>query len=130
MLEEMRAMNMAVNVVEAGQAYKTVGEIASVDIGSRLAGWSRARKVDRVTRQANRLFFESCNDPLLAEYMVSLPLDGLPAVRQSLSARAQFEDALEAALRTAITRDWRQLSPVQIEHAIDVYLCCLGRALL
>ena len=121
---------MAINLMEAKQNYKNVGEIASLDIRSRLAGWSRVRKYDQVTRQANRLFRETCNDPVLAEYMASLPLDGLPEIRQSLSAYAQIDDALEAAVRTAITRDWRQLSPVQIEHGIDVYLCCLGRALL
>jgi hypothetical protein len=103
-----------------------------VDVGSRLTGWLLARKFDKVTRRADTLFRETCPDPDLVEYMVSLPLAGLPEVRTALVALPGQPDqqALEEAVRKVITQGWRQLSPVQIDHAVDVYLCCLGRALL
>lgn len=104
----------------------------NLDLGSRLTGWSRARKFERVGRTADRLFIESCADSLLADYMASLPLGDLPSIWQALSTHAGRQDpeVLEGAVRTAIARDWRQLSPTQIERAVDLYVCSLGRALL
>jgi hypothetical protein len=101
-------------------------------IGSRLRGWLLARKFGRVTRRADTLFRQTCHDPDLARYMIGLPLADLPKIRTELAALPDQPDqqALRDAVHRAISRDWRQLSPAQIDRAVDVYLCSLGRALL
>ena len=102
-----------------------------VDVGSRLNSWRLTRKFDQVTHRADVLFCETCPDPEMAQYMASLPLADLPEVQAALVAPDQpDQQALENAVRQAIVQDWRQLSPAQVDRAVDVYLCCLGRAML
>ena len=103
----------------------------SVDIGSRLNGWMQARKFKQVAHEADVLFCEACPDPDMVGYMADLPLADLPEVQAALLTPGQpDQQALEDAVRKAIAQDWKQLSPEQVERAVDVYLCCLGRAML
>jgi hypothetical protein len=99
---------------------------------SHLTSWLLARRYDQITQGADHLFRQICADPVLVEYMVSLPLGRLPEIRRALSVRAaqRKEAALEDAVRAAIVRDWRQLSLMQVDRAVDAYLCALGRVLL
>ena len=102
-----------------------------VDVGSRLNGWLLTRKFEQVTHRADALFCKTCPDPEMAQYMASLPLADLPEVQAALVAPDQPDQrALEDAVRKAIAQDWRQLSPEQVNRAVDVYMCCLGRAML
>ena len=105
--------------------------LRNVGVGSRLSGWLLARKFDKATHWADVLFCETCPDPDMVEYMTSLPLADLPEVQAALVAPDQpNQRALEDAVRKVIAQDWRQLSPEQVDRAVDVYLCCLGRAML
>jgi len=99
----------------------------TLNIGSRLVGWFTARGIDQLTRKADRLFRENCSDPLLVGYSLGLPLSGLPEIQAALSVRGgqQGQDRLVDVIRAVISRDWRQLSPVQIEDAKHLYLCSL-----
>ena len=103
-----------------------------LDLNARVVGWFLARRSDQMTRMADQLFREICADPVLEEYIVSLPLGGLPEIRRVLSARATqpTQVLLEEVVHTAIKRDWRQLSPATIDRAANIYVCCLGRVLL
>ncbi len=102
-----------------------------VNVGSWLNSWLLTRKFDQVTQRADVLFCETCPDPDMVAYMEGLPLADLPQVQAALVAPNQSnQQALEDAVRQAIAQDWRQLSPEQVERAVDVYLCCLGRAML
>lgn len=103
-----------------------------LDLKSRVAAWIWSRGLGQTTWVADRLFRILCGDPVLAEYMVSLPLRDLPEVRRALSpSTAQpRQEALETVVRAVIARDWRGLSPWQIDRASELYICCLGRALL
>jgi hypothetical protein len=99
---------------------------------SRVAAWIWSRRLDQTTHVADRLFRNLCGDPVLAEYMVSLPLRDLPEVRRVLSPSSvqPGQEALETLVRAVIARDWRGLSPWQIDRASELYIRCLGRALL
>jgi hypothetical protein len=103
-----------------------------LDLNACVAGWFLARRSDQMTRMADQLFREVCADPVLEEYIVSLPLGGLPEIRRALSARATQpgQVVLEEVVHTAMKRDWRQLSPATIDRAANTYVYCLGRVLL
>ncbi|NIO39855.1 MAG: hypothetical protein GTO41_06475, partial [Burkholderiales bacterium] len=103
-----------------------------LDLKSHLAAWIWSHRLNRTAPVADRLFRDVCGDRILAEYMASLPLRDLPQVRRalSLSLTQPGNEALETAVRAVIARDWRGLSPRQIDRASELYICCLGRALL
>jgi hypothetical protein len=84
-----------------------------------------------MTHMADRLFREVCADPVLEEYIVSLPLSGLPEIRRALSEGSiqPEQEMLEKVVHTAIKRDWRQLSPATIDRAANTYVCCLRRVM-
>jgi hypothetical protein len=105
--------------------------LRSLDIGSRLADRRLTYELDEVTRRADALFFKTSADPALAQYVVSLPLAGVPDLRAALPALLgqPSERPLEDAVRKVITRGWRKLSSSQINRAVDVYLQCLCQAL-
>ncbi len=117
----------------------TLSVIADVGLDeaeSRLDAWLKAgenqKALSRAMNQADACFMQQVGDSALQQWMHDLPLRDLPALQKALDALPQSpnEDALEAALRQAIARDWPGLNPAQRDLAVRVYLQCVRRALL
>ena len=101
--------------------------VYSMDLRERVFERILTWRSDHFTRKADRVFREVCGDPPLVEYVVSLPLGGLPEIRRALSedSHKPGQGILENAVRTAVKRDWRQLSLATVNRAANTYALCL-----
>ncbi len=111
-------------------------ELGEEELGRRLEAWLQeadgARELAAALERAEAYFLDHVQDPALRQWAVDLPLRDLPSLLEALERLPDDpdEDALEAALREAIRRDWRGLSEAQVDHGVRTYLAALRRALL
>ena len=77
-------------------------------------------------------FCDKVSNNDLRQWMVSLPLGNLPDVLEVLEElpKSPDETKLENALRGSIARNWKKLSPEQVDNAVNAFLSCLRSALL
>jgi len=115
------------------------GELAALGIGQLDAWLSRQLgnqaildQINKASEKADACFLEECQDPDLQEAIRSLPLRGLPELGEALlTLPDQVSDVhLSNAIRLVMERDWRGLSAEKIDHAANLYLSCIRRALL
>ncbi len=78
--------------------------------------------------KADRCLAERTEDAAIRQFALLLPTRGLPSLQVELDPLD--EDALERAVRDAMTRDWEGLTESQIAEASDTYMACLREALL
>jgi tetratricopeptide (TPR) repeat protein len=71
-------------------------------------------------------------DNKLVQWMVSLPLGDLPKVVEAIEnlPKSPDEKELERALRESVSKNWKKLSPEQVDNAIISFLSCLRSAIL
>lgn len=91
-----------------------------------------AIEFEKAAIHAKECFHDKIKDDELEQWMISLPLDNLPAVQTALEElpSSPDESKLEIALLESISLNWKKLPPEQINHAISVFLFCLRSALL
>jgi len=115
---------------------KELTDLGGEELDRRLDVWygdqSLAVSLERAAKLADECFRTACDDPELAQWMVSMPLAGLPHLRSAIAELPDQTDvnALEHALKESIARDWHMLREDQIAQAVDAYLRCIRRSLL
>jgi hypothetical protein len=103
--------------------------------GDRLDAWlgerSTIKEIEKAAKTAQECFHASVGDHELEQWMASLPIGDLPKVSEALEKlpTSSNEKALESAIRASI-EEWKNLSPQQIENAVNSFLSCLRSALL
>jgi tetratricopeptide (TPR) repeat protein len=101
-------------------------------LGAWLSDLALRHELDDAARIAGEDFRRQCVDKDLAEWMLSLPLSGLPKIQNALENLPHQGDerALEDSIHDAIETDWKNLTQEQVSYAVKLYLHCIRQALV
>lgn len=108
------------------------GEKFDEQLKSLLGKKSTIESLEKAAEYVRINFRGKVNDDDVEQWMVMLPIDNLPAIVSAIEElpASPDESGLENALRKTIAQNWKNLTPEQINNAVDSYLFCLREALL
>lgn len=129
-----------VKKVVRDEALGAIGqEIASIGgdkVDEQIKSWlgeeTKAEELENAARHAQKCFQDKVEEYELVQWMVSLPLGNLPTVVEAIEKlpKSPDEKELENALRESVSKNWKKISPEQVDNAIISFLSCLRSAIL
>ena len=108
------------------------GDKLDDQIKSRLGEQTTHDALEKAADAAQDDYRENVGDHDLEQWMRKLPLGKLPKVIQAIEElpTSADESNFENALRESIALNWRKLSTEQVDHAVNVFMAALHKALL